>query len=220
MKWKSAVSPDGEWIAFSHLHEKGLFLQTVRRDGRDQQLLQPGVTDRFSGAFHAAWSPDGTHLAATFITAEGGHHMGLARMDAESGVALDIRLLDTLGSMASRPAWSPDGRWLAYETVSDHSWDIWIADANGQSPRRLTEFPGNERGPIWSHDGRWLFFKHEARSIWRLPMNSDGKAEGGAAPWLTIPSTVIDDDGLALNKETAVVSIGTESSGIWLVEFP
>ena len=36
--------------------------------------------------------------------------------------------------------------------------DIWIADANGNNPRRLTSHPGDERDPIFSPDGSKIAF--------------------------------------------------------------
>lgn len=39
--------------------------------------------------------------------------------------------------------------------------DLWIAERDGSSPRRLTTHPGNEGAPRFSPDGRWLAFSGE-----------------------------------------------------------
>src|SRR5262249_24085473 len=36
--------------------------------------------------------------------------------------------------------------------------DLWVADADGKEPRRLTSHPGEERNPYFSPDGRHIAF--------------------------------------------------------------
>lgn len=43
--------------------------------------------------------------------------------------------------------------------VYDH--DIWIADGEGRSPRRLTSYQGSEANPAFSPDGAWVAFSGE-----------------------------------------------------------
>ena len=73
---------------------------------------------------------------------------------------------------AGSPAWSPDGRSVAFD-----SWDggdlvhIWTIDAQGGTPHQLTTGPGSQSVPRWSRDGRWIYFSslHDgARDIWRV----------------------------------------------------
>ncbi len=81
-------------------------------------------------------------------------------------------------SAAGRPAWSPDGGRIAFETLrhagsracSDNSpspdacnWEIYVMNADGSGQRRLTRSPGLDRYPAWSPDGRKLLF-HRQRS--------------------------------------------------------
>jgi Tol biopolymer transport system component len=57
------------------------------------------------------------------------------------------------------PAWSPDGRKIAF--LSDRSGDLelWICDADGSNPVRLTTFGGPlVLNPRWSADGQRLIF--------------------------------------------------------------
>ena len=60
------------------------------------------------------------------------------------------------------PAWSPDGRRIAFATLRlDHSnlQQIWTADPTGAGAVPLTDLPdGNAEGPAWSPDGRWIAF--------------------------------------------------------------
>ncbi len=57
------------------------------------------------------------------------------------------------------PKYSPDGRRIVF--VSDRSGndELWIADADGASPRKITAFDGAAVGtPRWSPDGRQIVF--------------------------------------------------------------
>ncbi|WP_184719133.1 amidohydrolase family protein [Caulobacter sp.] len=80
----------------------------------------------------------------------------------------DLYLLDIGGGPAKAltndgfskvdPAWSPDGKTLAYSTDKGGSLDIWLRDiASGQS-RQLTRFDGAAVSSAWSRDGKSLAF--------------------------------------------------------------
>jgi TolB protein len=69
------------------------------------------------------------------------------------------RLTDTLAYDAS-PSWSPDGRWLAYESYVDDNLEIFIHSATDpdQPPNRLTEDSAADFSPAWSPQGRQIAF--------------------------------------------------------------
>lgn len=55
------------------------------------------------------------------------------------------------------PAWSPDGRWIAFTTWDDVAGgSIWRARVLGGAPERLTADPGEYVHPAWSPDGLTL----------------------------------------------------------------
>lgn len=53
------------------------------------------------------------------------------------------------------PAWSPDGRRIAFGVTKPTPEGIWVMDADGSTVRRLT----NGSAPAWSHDGRRIAFE-------------------------------------------------------------
>ena len=53
----------------------------------------------------------------------------------------------------TQPAWSPDGKKIAFNSIRD---GIYVMHANGRNIRRLTDHPGSS--PAWSPDGKKIAF--------------------------------------------------------------
>jgi TolB protein len=54
------------------------------------------------------------------------------------------------------PAWSPDGRELAYVSFEDRKPVVWVQDLLSGVRRRVANFKGSNSAPAWSPDGREL----------------------------------------------------------------
>jgi len=58
----------------------------------------------------------------------------------------------------STPAWSPDGRTIVFVSGRDGNGEVYAMDADGSSPRNLTQDPAQDVHPAWSPDGRRIAF--------------------------------------------------------------
>ena len=56
------------------------------------------------------------------------------------------------------PAWSPDGRKLAFVSGRDGNAEIYVMNADGSEQENLTRQPANDSHPSWSPDGRKIAF--------------------------------------------------------------
>ena len=80
------------------------------------------------------------------------------------------------------PAWSPDGTQIAFSRrIGRQLSDIWVVNADGTRPRRLTRTPyTGEVTPAWSPNGKLIVYGRQAGSrpnvdLWIMRVN--GKAQ-------------------------------------------
>ncbi|MBL8179292.1 MAG: PD40 domain-containing protein [Bryobacterales bacterium] len=73
--------------------------------------------------------------------------------DAAPGALSPSAMLD------SSPAFSPDGREVAFRSARSGESEIWVMNADGSDARRLTHYRGPVTGsPQWSPDGKWIVY--------------------------------------------------------------
>ncbi|WP_448638877.1 S9 family peptidase [Geodermatophilus sp. URMC 63] len=101
----------------------------------------------------------------------------------------------TSGARDSAPAFSPDGRWLAYLSAAPGGHpQVHLLPTAGGAPRRLTDAPLGAGAPVWAPDSRRLAFTA------RVPR--DGADAG--APRLLTRLPLRPDDADARDRPTCV----------------
>lgn len=85
-----------------------------------------------------------------YVTKGGGRYtLRIADADGEGGqVAL------TSPEPIISPAWSPDGRELAYVSFETRKAVVWVQDVLSGSRRQVANYRGSNSAPAWSPDGR------------------------------------------------------------------
>ena len=56
------------------------------------------------------------------------------------------------------PRWSPDGRWIAFESNRDGDFQLWLMPAKGGKARKLTALSTEATQPVWSPRGDKIVF--------------------------------------------------------------
>jgi Tol biopolymer transport system component len=135
-------------------------IDVVDADGSAKRSLGPGLDP--------AWSPDGSRIAfwrGTGDTSGCENDPGINQ--APPPCTGDVWVMKADGSQAHlvvsngmKPAWSPDGRRLAYSTAEPAAaglHELFVANADGTAPRRLTS-GFSDTAAKWSPDGRTIVF--------------------------------------------------------------
>ncbi len=135
--------------------------------GRAQDAVDAGAqpikltTDR---SYHSspAWSPDGTQLAYSLFK-DGVQKIYVAQLKrGENGDLLPIEetvVVTTGVSSDDDPAWSPDGKKIAFSTDRDDVWQIFVMNADGSGAKLLGKDPKQEgTKPVWKPDGKQIAF--------------------------------------------------------------
>ena len=65
------------------------------------------------------------------------------------------------------PAWSPDGKWIAFRHEDS---GIYLISPDGANIKKWHD--GYAATPAWSPDGQWISFSENAQ-IWKMKMNGD-----------------------------------------------
>ena len=165
---KPVWSPDGRQIAFvSYRNSELPQIYTMNADGSNVTQLtdSPDVIHN-----NPTWSPDQQQIAyfARHIT-EGWNEIFV--MDADGS---NITRLTTDSGRRSLPAWSPDGRRIAFSATFDGEDEIYVINADGSDLVRLTT-SGWNFDPVWSPDGlRIAFNSGYNASLGIHIMNADG----------------------------------------------
>jgi serine/threonine-protein kinase len=151
-------TPDGKHLAFT---SSGTSIWWVRADGagQPQQLLarDPAVTTRVPYSF----SPDGTRLSYYQLTPETSADiwtMTLDLWDPEHPKPGKPEPFQRTPSSEERGAFSPDGRWMAYESNESGTFQIYVQPFPGPGGKwQVSNSSG--RDATWSRAGNQLFFE-------------------------------------------------------------
>lgn len=145
-------------VALALVAASGTLLISQARPARDVRLT---LTEGTSMA--VAPSPDGRTLAIDLLGA-------LWTLGIDGGPAR--RVLDD-GYDAHLPAWSPDGKRLAFQAYLRDTWHLWTMNADGTGLQEVTSGPFDDREPHWSPDGMRLAFSSDRGGnydIWILTL--------------------------------------------------
>ena len=118
---------------------------TMDYDGANQHQL----TSLHGISLTPRWSPDSSRIAFTCY-APGPRGVVSAQICIYSMVAGKLIAWPRWSGTNSSPAWSPDGSKIMFMSGMQGNPDLFVADANGSHPKRLTFSVGVNTSPAWN----------------------------------------------------------------------
>ena len=130
------------------------------------------------------WHPVANAWAATAPVPATELRTEIWTMAADGGTP--TRVVETGAGEVSEPAWSPDGRRIAYAAWTNSAdrgvtADIWTVNADGSDGRQITDDTERDWLPAWSPDGAWIAFTSRETPATPQPAGL-GLPEAGGAP--------------------------------------
>ena len=158
------MSPAGNRAAFSVIRVNiNIWEARLRGDPNPKPLIASTYVDGVQ-----AISPDGRRIVFTSLRS-GSSEIWVSDRDGSNA----LQLTDHGGvAGAECPNWSPDSSKIAYQADEGNFRDIFVMDATGGTPQRLTHSEALGGAPAWSRDGAWIYFSSNRsgdRSIWKIP---------------------------------------------------
>lgn len=173
MKKNLCWSPDGSEIIFAREVGIEYCIWAVKPDGSGLRQISESTPDKSPKV-----EPDCSierRLVYVFYTYAGTDgFLNIQTMDLEGKNVK--RIIPTPPQFNMHPAWSPDGRTIAFVSTRDGNPEIYLCDPEGKNIRRITNDPAMDEHPSWSPDGKQIAFNSNRDGNWEIySMDADGK---------------------------------------------
>ena len=168
-KWEHpSFSPDGKKLICSYFipaEQDKAVLAMIDLKTCEVNFIFPQYGPQFS----PAWSPANSRIAYGYThcsSACGGIIQEIWVADVSRKTS---RQLAMTGSHCLGPAWSQDGKKIAFSANMSGNFDIWTVDMASKRLTQLTRNPALDESPAFGPDGNYLAFistRSGKRSIW------------------------------------------------------
>lgn len=155
--------PDGETLLYAHGQENGTDIFAAPTFGTESPRRV--TVSRGLDAVSPTVSPDGRRIV--YVTNKSG---GLALYIADAdGTNAEVLAAGSFGDRSQRtdPAWSPDGRMIAFQAEIDGNSQVYTVGIRDLRIRQFTN-QGRNEDPSWAPDSRHIVFTSNRSGSWQL----------------------------------------------------
>lgn len=165
--WEPAWSPSGDQIAFVAGRDSGFDIWLMEADGSSPTNLTRSAND----CANPAWSPDGTQIA---FSEEVDENWDIYVLDVQAALdpAQDVepRRLTDDPDWDGYPTWSPDGKWIAFQTDRTGNEEIYVLDpaVPFDSQRNISRHAADDTEPNWVQTPSLEALQVEDTAVFRM----------------------------------------------------
>jgi len=202
------LDAEQSWHAPGGKPQGAAFLPLLEGEEDYIHLSNNGGKRIIRDGFTARWSPDGTKLA---------YGLGILNCSGIAVYDLSSQETELLMIPAKDPAWSPDGRYIAYVreasnlrladlAIPEHrqqrqpAGEVWIMNADGTEARYLVQ----GFWPSWSQDGKHVYYNDEGHLLSLDVEDRDALPQAILACSVSLPSISPNEQYLAYVKNEAL----------------
>jgi tricorn protease len=190
-----SISSDGKTIVF----EEGFGLWKLdTASGRASEVKIDINADDKGNNFHVVTitnEADSYDLSPSSMRAAIAAHGEIFTIATERG---DNTRVTESYSREEDPAWSPDGKWIAYTSDKDGRDEVWVAEADGTGAKRLSDGDTEKSDLVWLPDSKAVVYAASDRKMYIAGTD-------GSAPRV-----------LASSDASGITGINVSPDGAWI----
>lgn len=184
-----AWSPDGSRLAFLSLKPEkfGLYMKAISGTAQEDLLFESPT------AVGTGWSRDGKFVFFTPVSENTGQDIWVVANPLDPATRKSYPFLQSAAHEGYGSELSPDGKWLAYSSNENGSYQIYLESFPGKDGKFQISANGGIR-PVWSRDGKELFYMSPDRKLMAVQVKTSPRFE------LDVPKPLFDLPIQAVNS--------------------
>ena len=178
--YEPVYAPDGKSILYTGGRVSSVFQARVNPDtgepiGEPNQIA--GIGGTFSGVRSVRFSADGRKIAYSALLRREGLSSVHLRTNSSEADSAPVSLVQNTNDRNNFPAFSPDGKRIAFSTcnIGGTNCDIWLINADGSNQIQLTTNESNELIPSWFPNMEQVAFISNRTghyTLWSINLNT------------------------------------------------
>jgi Tol biopolymer transport system component/DNA-binding winged helix-turn-helix (wHTH) protein len=165
---RPAISRKGDLLAYQQVISKDAIARITLANVQRSEVPPTVLVSEKGSKLRPRFSPDGGRIAFE------SDRLGSGEIWTCDSAGRNCAQITSLHGTAGTAAWSPDGRFLAFEFHPNERAEIYVVELPNGVPQLLRTIPGADNlAPSWSRDGKWIYFSSKTGDIpfqvWKVP---------------------------------------------------